>query len=76
MTLEREPAYKHQKSTGGKRIPPVYQLWGSRAPSSCSGPQPSAPHSVRDHKGPFTPRYEICVVSLLCFNETLFILGF
>lgn len=32
--------------------------------------------SQQDHKGPFILRYEICVVSLLCFNETLFILGF
>lgn len=36
----------------------------------------SALHSQWDHEGPFILRYEICVVSLLFFNETLFILGF
>lgn len=46
----------------------------TQPPSPCT--HLSALHSQQDHKGPFILRYEIRVVSLLFFNETLFILGF
>jgi len=60
-----------------------FPMPGSASPRLQMPPHKTSPcthlstrRSQQDHEGPLILGHEIRVVSLLCFNETLFILGF
>lgn len=72
--LKAAPAGEHCSSTRALGPGSASRQERTEPPSPCT--QLSTLYSQQDHKGPFILRYEICVLSLLFFNETLFILGF